>query len=605
MSRVSWHLPAAAVLLILLAALGTLQYRWLGDVSEAERERMRSGLRTRASDFSDAVNRELTRIYLAFQVEGRQLAERPDRTMADAWTRWKASSAAPSVVDAVYLLAPDDRSEATLRKLDPERGTLAPAPWIPALEKWRVRNVEIQAAGVPMPVLPDAIDASIPALIIHTPFVTHVGAADRIEYKALTGGVTRAVIVVLNAEALRRQVVAPLVARYFAAEYVVTIVRRDDPKQVVYTSESQPPLAASSADVTTGLFDLRLDELARFNLPNAPAESSRALGVTATKMAITVVRRGQGGPLGRMLVGGPDAPGAWQARVRYASGPLDAIVAGSRRRNLAIGLGVLGLLGASFVLIVASAQRQQRLARQQIEFVAAVSHELRTPLAVIRSAGENLSDGLVSGDEAVKRYGALISSEGRRLSDMVERVMGFAGMTSGTTARGRAEVGTARVIGAAAAGARIEARERGIEVVVHAPASLPPIVGDADALQSALENVIGNAVKYSNGGSRVDVTATVDRGRLRIAIADRGIGIDADELSQIFKPFFRGRRAADAQIRGAGIGLAVVRHAVDAHGGDIRVESRAGEGTTVTIELPVGDRVESPAAMAAPRDASA
>src|SRR5207247_8670753 len=100
----------------------------------------------------------------------------------------------------------------------------------------------------------------------------------------------------------------------------------------------------------------------------------------------------------------------------------------SRRRNLAISLGVLGLLAASFVLILGSAQRQHRLARQQIEFVAAVSHELRTPLAVICSAGDNLADGVVADGPQVTRYVTLLQTEGRRLSDMVERVLEFAGI---------------------------------------------------------------------------------------------------------------------------------------------------------------------------------
>src|SRR5207249_9855818 len=132
--------------------------------------------------------------------------------------------------------------------------------------------------------------------------------------------------------------------------------------------------------------------------------------------------------------------GAWIVRARYRGGSLETIVARSRRRNLAISGGVLELLGAAFALVMAAAQRQRRLARQQMEFVASVSHELRTPLAVICSAGENLADGVVADATQVRRYGSLVETEGRRLAAMVERVLDFAGIASGPPPRARAEV---------------------------------------------------------------------------------------------------------------------------------------------------------------------
>src|SRR5204862_2060548 len=162
------------------------------------------------------------------------------------------------------------------------------------------------------------------------------------------------------------------------------------------------------------------------------------------------------------LMSGGDDQGAWIVRARHREGSLDSIVARSRRRNLAISLGVLGLLGASFLLIIASAQRQQRLARQQMEFVAAVSHELRTPLAVIRSAGENLADGVVADSAQMKRYGALVETEGRRLTAMVDRIMEFAGITSGASAAVHVDVDLSSVIYDAMHGLEAEARDRGV-----------------------------------------------------------------------------------------------------------------------------------------------
>jgi signal transduction histidine kinase len=285
--------------------------------------------------------------------------------------------------------------------------------------------------------------------------------------------------------------------------------------------------------------------------------------------------------------------GAWQLRARYRSGSLESIVARSRRRNLVIGLGVLGLLGAAFLLVVAAAQRQRRLARQQMEFVASVSHELRTPLAVICSAGENLADGVAADAAQVKSYGSLIQTEGRRLGDMVERVMEFAGISSGTSIRARADVDMAKVVADAVHGVTADALARDITVTVHPNGSLPTVTGDADALRSAVQNIVGNAVKYSLNGGTVDVTTHAHGGIVQIGVADRGLGIDADDLPHILEPFYRGRRAVDAQVRGTGVGLSVVRHVIAAHRGTISIDSRVGQGTVVAVTLPA-DAVQAP-----------
>ncbi|MBW8868286.1 MAG: ATP-binding protein [Acidobacteria bacterium] len=153
--------------------------------------------------------------------------------------------------------------------------------------------------------------------------------------------------------------------------------------------------------------------------------------------------------------------------------------------------------------------------------------------------------------------------------------------------RAHANVDVAAVIDEAAAAIAAEARDRAVTVSVTT-AALPPIIGDANALRSAMQNVIGNAVKYSESGGTVEVTTELlhDAGIVRIRVADRGIGIDAADLPHIFEPFYRGRRALDAQVRGSGVGLSVVLHVIETHGGDVHVESRGGEGTTVTLVLP-------------------
>jgi len=594
--RWPWQLLVATILVVLLATLATFQYRWLGEVSQAERERMRAGLRTRASEFAQEFDSELTRTYVAFHVDSERIDSDPAAALADGYVRWRSSTMAPALVRDVYLLEGRTFDAGTLRRFDPDRRTLERAEWPPELAAslHRTQHAVPRIAGAaPAMLMADAIDPQIPALIIPVPRVTRLADDSIVNVFTDSAVVPRVVIVVLDAARLQHDVVEPLIAKHFGdratSEYAVTIVRRDEANTVVYNSSEQP-VDAATADVTQGVFDLRMDELNRIARERLPGASGPA--GADQRLSITIVRRANGPDGPRMLMaGGPGGvgQGAWQARVRHRSGSLDAIVAQSRRRNMAISLGVLGLLAASVVLIIAAAQRQQRLARQQMEFVAAVSHELRTPLAVICSAGENLADGVVADGPQVKRYGTLIESEGRRLHDMVERVLAFAGVSSGAAPRPHTDVDVTRVIEDAIGGLRAEASDRGVAIDVHTNGSLPAVRGDADALRSAVQNIVGNAVKYSRAGATVDVGTEMSGSTVQIRVVDRGLGIDADDLPHVFKPFHRGRRAVEAQIRGAGIGLTVVRHVIDAHHGEVRLDSRPGQGTTVIVELPVSE----------------
>jgi signal transduction histidine kinase len=573
------------ILLVLLAVCGTLQYRWLGDVSRAEQDRLRTSLNTSATTLARDFDREITRVYLAFHTESTAFDRDPAGVLADALGRAQTESVVGGIVKSVFLLDARRPDHVQLSRLDPTQRTLNPAEWPTTVEDWRRRGDRLVIEQGPLPLFtPDAIDAKAPALFVPIPVLERVEHDGHLAVLADSSRPARTIVVLLDADRLRHQLLDLLVARQFGppetSEYIVTVVNRLNPSEVIFTSSTQSDVTPQNADISVGAFGLRLDEKTQFtaHLPTPPANDK-------SRLAITIVRRAGATDELRGLISGADQ-GAWRILVRARPGSLDALVARTRHRNMAISLGVLGLLGASFVFLIASAIRQQRLARQQMEFVAAVSHELRTPLAVIRSAGENLADGVVEDDAQVKRYGALIRAEGVRLSDMVERVMEFAGISSGTLIRPRTDVEITAVLRDAVAAVSADATERNIRIDLKADPDLPAVVGDPDALRSALQNVVANAVKYSASGATVDVRAFRDGHRVAIAVADRGLGIDAADLPHVFKPFFRGQRALDAQVRGTGVGLSVVRHVIDGHKGDVDIRSRVGEGTTVTIHLP-------------------
>jgi signal transduction histidine kinase len=237
-------------------------------------------------------------------------------------------------------------------------------------------------------------------------------------------------------------------------------------------------------------------------------------------------------------------------------------------------------------LLVLSTRRAQRLAKQQLEFVAAVSHELRTPLAVIRSAGENLADGVVRDDDQIRKYGDLVRNEGRRLTEMVEQILEFAGIQSGQRGFALRPVAVRPLLEDVVGASRALVEDAGMRVDVEVPETLPPVLGDESALRRVFQNLVGNAIKYGATGGWIGLQAQAAGREVRIGVSDRGIGIAAAEQARIFEPFYRAPDVSSAQIHGAGLGLSLVKRIVEAHGGRITVRSEPGHGSEFVVQLP-------------------
>src|SRR5206468_1960170 len=168
-----------------------------------------------------------------------------------------------------------------------------------------------------------------------------------------------------------------------------------------------------------------------------------------------------------------------------------------RRRHLLVSTSILGVLGLSVGFLVVSTRRAQDLARQQLEFVATVSHELRTPLAVIRSAADNLADGVVNDEARIRQYGQLVRREGLRLTDLVEQILEFAGLQSAQRTMRAKPVAIPALLRDVVAAAEPLAQPAGISIEVNIGDNLPLVRGDEAALRRVFQNLIGNAVKYA------------------------------------------------------------------------------------------------------------
>jgi signal transduction histidine kinase len=291
---------------------------------------------------------------------------------------------------------------------------------------------------------------------------------------------------------------------------------------------------------------------------------------------------------------------SWQLLLQHADGSLDQAVRNARLRNLWLSFSILSVLAASVGLIVLNARRSERLAAQQMDFVATVSHELRTPLAVIRSAAQNLSAGVVHDPAQARRYGDLIDTEGRRLTDMVEQVLEYAGLSGNRRPMRAQAVAVAPLLDEVVASCAPLYEPQGFDVQVESAADLPAVPADPEAIRRALTNLVTNAIKHGADGRWIGVTAvsakTRGRTEVQIAVSDRGRGIDAADLPHVFEPFYRGQRAVDRQIQGNGLGLSLVRRIAEAHGGRVTVVSAPASGTTFTLHLPAVEAESAPAA---------
>jgi signal transduction histidine kinase len=597
MKRVSFSIIFVGAMIALLVVLAVLQYIWLGQISDGERERLKARLDSDTLRFAEDFNREIQSAYFNFKLSKSVLDGNDWSEFNDRYEFWRGRAAHPEMIRSISFV--DVKSDA-VKLYDP-----AAKAFVPGVLPESVAGIRSTLTGNEVP----PVSAGIPALVMplyesNKPFRKIViRATDSAPPEALKAAMPDPegfLIIELDKTALTNGIIGDLKRKYFSetdgADYEIAVVDRQN--RTIFETK---PLAGS--DATANLFDLAPNDFVFYSnrelMEKAGGVKRTVVFSTTTNHVATKPTADNSNVQLKLLTDDikprfdvreqplrTESESAWILKVQHSSGSLEAFVANTKRKNLAISFGILSLLGASVMFIFLSAQRARRLAQRQVDFVSSVSHEFRTPLAVIYSASENLADGVAREPEQISRYGELIKNEGRKLSSMVEQILEFAGARSGKRSYDFRELDLDRLIDAALeeCGPLIDHEDFAVE---RERCGGVAVKGDSAALIGAFQNLIANSIKYSNGSKWMRIGCAKQNGKVSVAFEDKGIGIAAVDLKQIFEPFFRSKSVVDEQIRGNGLGLSLVKETVEAHGGKIHAESELGAGSTFVIELPL------------------
>ncbi|MBF4461716.1 MULTISPECIES: sensor histidine kinase [unclassified Rathayibacter] len=256
-------------------------------------------------------------------------------------------------------------------------------------------------------------------------------------------------------------------------------------------------------------------------------------------------------------------------------------------------------LGSRFVLVIAEDHTEaRRLEAVRRDFVANISHELKTPIGAVGLLAEAL-DSAADDSVQVRRFAHRLTQESHRLAKITREIIELSRLQATDVGASAQVVRVDDIVASALETTHVLAESHDV-TLVKGGMKKASVVGQEKMLVSALHNLLANAIQYSPAGSRVGIGVRVTGGVVEIAVTDQGIGIPEEDLDRVFERFYRVDQARSRHTGGTGLGLSIVKHAVQNHGGDVRVWSKPGRGSTFTIRLPEADPDRPPSPAAAP-----
>jgi signal transduction histidine kinase len=615
-----WILGA---LLIVLSVLAVMQYRWIDQLTEAQRQRTQAALTAALSDVASDFDIEITRAFMAFQAPVANI------DYSERYEEWLHHAPYPNLIRGVYI-ADAGQEEALPKPVIPGEPPIRSTEWRGDLPELRSAFGPVTAsasvadpmgiqvfatggsAGAFVSSGPETVIDGNPAFVfpvmpsapvLESRVLTHASGKEspfRVKVMGSRGpvGPPQWAIVVFDANYISSTFLPRLVDLYFrnssGSDYDIVVLDRHGAtsSRVVFPSISDPvPSKFSHPDGRINLFDIRLDCF-------SPPSSTNSGNIVDTRPQVHLLSVGS--RLSEILARKPatcTSPTSthpsgigvsWEMLVKSRTGSLDQAVATFRRRNLVLSGTVLLVLALGISMAVLLTERARALAEMQAEFVLGVSHELRTPLTVICVAADNLKKGMVENSEQAHKYGEIIHTHATELSTMIEETLAFARLQSVLLIRNRSSVAPEQIVRDALADNESALGNAGFEIELDLAPDLPPVNVDARLMKKCLGNLIQNAIKYAAAGRWIAIRANNLRRNeeetVEMSVEDRGPGISPDDLPHIFEPFYRGQHADASQVPGIGLGLTLVKRAVEAHGGTVEV--RSAHVTRFSILLP-------------------
>ncbi|HXM23593.1 MAG TPA: HAMP domain-containing sensor histidine kinase [Terriglobales bacterium] len=263
-------------------------------------------------------------------------------------------------------------------------------------------------------------------------------------------------------------------------------------------------------------------------------------------------------------------------------------------------LGAISLLlTGGIVMTHRNISREMALARLKSDFVSNVSHELRTPLSLIRLYAETLEMGRLKSPEKYQEYYSIIRKESERLTALINNILDFSRIEAGRKEYDFRQTDMRELVRNTLESYRYQIEQSGFAFEEKIAEDVPPISVDREAMARSLLNLVNNALKYSQDQKYIGVNLFRDNGTVKLEVVDHGIGIPQGEQQKIFDKFYRVGDPLVHNTKGSGLGLSLVRHIVQAHGGEVSVDSVPGRGSKFTINLPVALRTNATKAVLA------